>query len=177
MVESDAWPSSINNTGIGTSSNLEGQFTLKFTPRLVKDQFELIISCIGYESISVPLSDLEISQDQVFKINPATTTLDEIVIGSRRDKSNVKAALRIVSRAFQRIPKNYSKGHYKLETFYRHYCQEDEEYGRLIEGAVSLYDTRGYNKFFNLPPDLSRLYRIRARQQTAPMPPQMSASR
>jgi thiol-disulfide isomerase/thioredoxin len=120
---------------LGTSSNAEGMFTLRIPPAIRTSGFTLTISCIGFETFEVknPGDSLTIS------LTPSQTQLKEILILSKDLRPE-----KIVKRAFSNIRKNYSTKPFVYQSFYRHYCEDDNVYGRLIEGAVNIYKRKGY---------------------------------
>jgi len=120
----------IVGTTHGTSSNLNGQFSLALSePFLVK------ISCVGYESLIVnSLEGLSLIQ-----LKPIAIELTEIIV--YRKKTNPR---RIVQRAFSNVANNYNDKPFLQKFFYRHYCKDGLEYGRLIEASVEVWKHRGY---------------------------------
>ena len=120
----------ILGTSRGTSSNLYGQFSISIT-----EPVSLKITCIGYESLVVS-SATEIG---LLELKPIITMLTGIVI---LDKTvNAKKVLR---KAFANIAENYNDKPFLQKFFYRHYCKDDNEYGRLIEASVDVWKDYGY---------------------------------
>lgn len=120
---------------IGTSSNTDGTFTLKIPEHLAFKKISIKITCVGYENYTVenPLDKL------VVRLNPSKILLKEVVISARNQTPED-----IVKRAFESIRKNYNTKPFVYQTFYRHYCKDDNQYGRLIEAAVDIYKRKGY---------------------------------
>jgi hypothetical protein len=121
----------IVGTSKGTSSNLNGQFSLS-----VSEAGSLRITCIGYESLTIE-SFSEITQIQ---LRPIATQLAEVVVFNKPINPR-----RIVWRAFANIPTNYIDQPYLQKFFYRHYCKDDSVYGRLIEAAVDVWKHGKYS--------------------------------
>lgn len=120
----------IVGTSKGTSSNLNGQFSL-----LVEEPFSIKISCVGYESLIInSLENLNLIQ-----LKPASIELNEIIVYRKLIDPS-----RIVRRAFSNVANNYSTQPFLQKFFYRHYCKDDSEYGRLIEASVDVWKHRGY---------------------------------
>ncbi len=120
----------IVGTSKGTSSNIEGQFSIS-----VAEPFSLKITCIGYETLVIN----SISEIEHIELKPIVTELTAIVI---LDKTvNAK---RVMRKAFANISKNYSTEPFLQKYFYRHYCKDDNAYGRLIEAAVDVWKNDGY---------------------------------
>lgn len=88
----------IKGTGIGTSSNFDGLYTLKFTGR--KDS--LTISCMGYRQLSVKLSTAE-RQVYNIKLKPSSQLLKEVRVSPR---SYVNPAWEIMTEFIRHKPDN-----------------------------------------------------------------------
>jgi hypothetical protein len=123
----------ILGTSKGTSSNVDGQFSL-----FIDGAVSLKITCVGYESLVIPSSNAV----QQIKLKPVATQLSAIVVS---DKAiNPK---RIVRKAFSKISENYFNHPLLQKFFYRHYCKDDSVYGRLIEASVDVWKNEGYRSF------------------------------
>jgi len=124
---------SVEGTTQGTSANKFGQFSLS-----VKQPFTLRVTCIGYET-------KVISSMQFFSriaLTPAATQLEDVIVTNKPIHPD-----RIVEKAFTHLPKNYAVRSFLQKFFYRHYCKDDNEYGRLIEAYVDVWKTQGYRSF------------------------------
>lgn len=136
----------LEGSSSGTLSNSEGFFKLNVDPSRLSPQSILLCSSIGYKSFRIKLGIYQ--PDQVLDINmePSPYTLQAVYIYpyelSARD---------MVSAALNRVKKNYADDPYQLRTFYRHYCSEKGNYGRLIEAAVDIYDRKGHRKKYKNP--------------------------
>jgi len=120
----------IVGTSKGTSSNLNGQFTLS-----TSGSVSLKITCVGYESKEVSTT----SNVLLIQLKPSTTQLSQVVIFNKP----VNAA-KIAYKAFASIRKNYFVEPFLQNFFYRHYCKDDSVYGRLIEAFVDVWKEKGY---------------------------------
>ncbi len=114
----------------GTSSNLNGQFSISVT-----DSDSLKISCIGYESLIV----CSTMTSELIELQPIITQLSEIVILDKPIN-----ARRVLRKALARIKENYTDQPFMQKFFYRHYCKDDSAYGRLIEASVDVWKNQGY---------------------------------
>ncbi|MCW5518228.1 carboxypeptidase-like regulatory domain-containing protein [Aureitalea sp. L0-47] len=68
--------------GVGTVSTQRGEFELYLKPGFVAQEYELMISCIGYETIRLPYTSwigFTNSEEKIF-LKPQTTELDPVVI-------------------------------------------------------------------------------------------------
>jgi len=120
----------IVGTSKGTSSNLQGQFSISVT-----EPVSLMVTCIGYESRIV--NSLE--GVALIKLKPMVTQLDAIVISVKPINAN-----KIIRKAFANITENYNGEPFLQKFFYRHYCKDDDTYGRLIEAYVDVWKNKGY---------------------------------
>jgi CarboxypepD_reg-like domain/Thioredoxin-like len=121
---------SIVGTTKGTSSNIDGQFSISITQPV-----SLKISCIGYESLVVKTD----SSSTVIELNPIITRLSEVVILNKPVN-----ARKILRNTFAAIDRNYTDQSFLQKFFYRHYCKDDNTYGRLIEASVDVWKNQGY---------------------------------
>ena len=120
----------IVGTSKGTSSNLNGQFTLPTTGFVT-----LKITCVGYES-----KDVTTTANALFiQLKPSTTQLGQVVIFNKPVNGE-----KIAYKAFANIRKNYVDRPFLQNFFYRHYCKDDSVYGRLIEAFVEVWKEKGY---------------------------------
>jgi hypothetical protein len=119
----------IMGTSKGTSSNLNGQFSLS-----VIDSVSIKITCIGYESIVI-----NSTAAVLIELKPIITQLSEIVILDKPVN-----ARKILRKAFANIDKNYNDDPFMQKFFYRHYCKDGSDYGRLIEASVDVWKHQGY---------------------------------
>ncbi|MFM9837305.1 MAG: carboxypeptidase-like regulatory domain-containing protein [Cyclobacteriaceae bacterium] len=117
-------------TSKGTSSNQNGQFSIS-----VIEPISLKVTCIGYESLLIN----SLSEMAFIELKPIITQLSEIVILDK--PANARKILR---KAFANIDENYSDQPFLQKFFYRHYCKDDNAYGRLIEASVDVWKNQGY---------------------------------
>ena len=128
----------IKNTSIGTASNEQGIFQLYNS--LGSGGDTLVVSCIGYKSFSVLITDLEDTNNITITLHEHTKVISGITI-SASDKN----AFKIVEKALSRYKHNYTRKKYQLKGFYRQMMRNDDTYVMLTEGAFSM-DDRGYRK-------------------------------
>jgi hypothetical protein len=120
----------ILGTSKGTSSNLNGEFSL-----MISDSSAIKITCIGYESQIIHARGAM----QLIQLRQNTTQLKEILIVHRSINPR-----RVVRRAFANVNDNYDNQPFLQKFFYRHYCKDDSVYGRLIEASVDVWKSQGY---------------------------------
>jgi hypothetical protein len=136
----------VAGTELGCVSNAEGQFRLELPRALYRQSQLLTVSCLGYGSVQVPVMELLPGRINQINLPNQALTLDEVMIFSTD-----LTPFQMVVAAFDRLADNYLEAPYLLHTFYRHYCIENGEYGRLIEAAIDLYDPHGHGQLFNSP--------------------------
>ena len=120
----------------GTSSNLEGQFSLS-----VSGPANLKITCVGYESLLISST----TDIQLIRLKPIATQLSEVIVFNKAVDPK-----KIVRKAFASIEQNYFVQPFMQKFFYRHYCKDDSVYGRLIEAFVDVSKAEGYRKLQKL---------------------------
>ena len=113
----------------GTSSNINGQFTLTID---LHDKVK--ISCIGYNSI-----ELTSPFPEVIYLQPSVTQLEEIIVTNKKMNAG-----RIVQKALASVKDNCLQTSFNQTFFYRHYCKDNDTYGRLIEASVEVFKENGY---------------------------------
>ncbi|MCU0382884.1 MAG: carboxypeptidase-like regulatory domain-containing protein [Cyclobacteriaceae bacterium] len=119
----------IMGTAKGTSSNVNGQFSLQ-----IPVGASIRISCLGYKT-----QDIAEPLPQVIYLYPVVTQLQEIIVTNKK----INAAL-VVMRAFRSLKENTLQQSFNQTFFYRHYCKDNGVYGRLIEASVEVYKPNGY---------------------------------
>ncbi len=131
------------NKGVGTSSNAFGAYEFKSKKKL-GDAEIITVSCLGYASKSYSLTEIR-KMDEII-LSKKSIELGEFVVFD--NKFSAQDIMRI---AFGKLQENCSKKPYQLNAFYRHYCSENDVYGRLIEAAIQLQDGKGHKRLLNKP--------------------------
>lgn len=126
----------------GTSTNMEGQFSLSLDAKQMTGGAKLKISCVGYESATFALGAVP----KTIALKPSKVQLRDLVVLEK-----TLNAAQIVKKALGRVKQNYYAKPFVYKTFYRHYCKDDSVYGRLIEGAVDIYKRKGHKAVTALP--------------------------
>ncbi|HEY3430332.1 MAG TPA: carboxypeptidase-like regulatory domain-containing protein, partial [Cyclobacteriaceae bacterium] len=120
----------ILGTSNGTSTNLNGQFSL-----ILADTFSIKVTCVGYESALIR----SVEEAQVIKIKAIATHLDAVLVYNKAINPN-----KIVRKAFASVSDNYDTKSFLQKFFYRHYSKTDSAYERLTEAAVDIWKHDGY---------------------------------
>ena len=124
----------IENSTIGSVSNVDGKFVLSVPKRLENDT--LVISSIGFKSFKILLS--EFINDDVIFLEEDIASLDEILIIV---ETRPKTGNEVVLRAIERLPDNLPEAPFMQKGFLRHRERNVKEYKWLIESAITLYDS------------------------------------
>lgn len=122
---------SVPGTNIGTITNDEGQFSIKFPSNANISKIE--ISHIGYLTTQVPVNGVDIS-DLTVNLTANANVLDEVVIRAHDPRLLVEEAL-------SKVPENYSEKHNMLTGFYRETAQKGRRYINISEAIIDVYKT------------------------------------
>lgn len=124
------------NNAIGIVTNTEGIFRIIIKPHSIVDT--IIISCIAYESLTIPTNHLS-GNDTIF-LKPITYELDQVIIKPLE-------ANEIINTALKNIQKNYNTEIINLHGFYRELLFENDLPIKLAESAC-IFEFQPYqNKF------------------------------
>ncbi len=93
----------VDGTKIGTSTDLDGNYTLK-VPLTAK---KIVISCLGFQKLEVPFNPENTSAFKAIMIDEATQYLNEIVVqgyGAQKIKDATGAVSRLTSKEIETVP-------------------------------------------------------------------------
>jgi len=123
----------ILGTGIGTVTNINGDFQIKGNFNLQKDS--LVISHIEYEKRQIALTELLADTNHI-QLNRNKYILTDIIIIPEEQKN------KIIKNVIEKIKSNYSDRLYQSEAFYREvqYDEKTKTYSRLVEAAMNIQD-------------------------------------
>ena len=98
--------------GVGTTTDDNGKYSLTFT---VKGE-NVMFSFIGYESVTLPLSEIKNSELNI-KLQPSATALNEVVVTGRRVRytNRDNPAVELIRRAIANKDKNRIEAHQTYE--------------------------------------------------------------
>ena len=124
----------------GVISNEDGSFRI---PMEFKSEYKgIIVSSLGYESVSVAMDALSEDRLNTIYLIPRTIALQETTVVGYTNRSLAK---RIVRKAIRAIPRNFSKDPFSLVGYYRDYQQDKGAYLNLNESIVEVRD-EGFRK-------------------------------
>jgi len=124
----------VENSTIGTVSNVDGKFILSVPRELENDT--LVISSIGYKSFRILVSEF-VNDEDIF-LEEDIAALDEVLIIA---ETRPKTGNDIVLRAIEELSENLPDQPYLQKGFLRHRERNKKEYKWLIESAITLYDS------------------------------------
>ncbi|MDB4924868.1 carboxypeptidase-like regulatory domain-containing protein [Mucilaginibacter sp.] len=122
---------SINRKGIGTATNSAGMFALIIPAANLTDTLK--ISCIGFKTKLLPITDLKNGEQLNIVLEKSTTELKEVTI-------TYYNALKIIQKAIDRIPENYINHPHILRGFYRMYTYNNNTPLQLSEAVFDVYN-------------------------------------
>ena len=119
----------VPNTGIGTVSNYDGEFTLKVNSALNAESFE--VSHMSYATAKFRISEAA-GRDKTYFLDVKPIQLKEISVvpGDARE---------IVEMALRNIDKNYSAVPNMMTGFYRESIRQRRDYLSIAEAVVDIY--------------------------------------
>lgn len=117
---------------IGTITNNDGDFVLKAGAEIKLDT--LVISCIGFETLKLDLTELDLKEKLTLQLKQSTTELEEVVVSPRKPTE-------LILEAWTKIPQNYKNDPMMMKGFYRETIQLDQKLISLSEAVISIYKT------------------------------------
>lgn len=126
----------------GVISNFDGGFLIPIRYKEIGDA--VLISSMGYKKKEVPLEDFTLGVTKVIYMVPSSLALHEVVITAKQKRK--LSARRIIKRAIQNIPNNYSINPFSAIGYYRDYQLDEEEYINMNEGIFEVFD-QGFTKY------------------------------
>ncbi|MCL2502889.1 MAG: carboxypeptidase-like regulatory domain-containing protein, partial [Bacteroidales bacterium] len=119
----------VTGTNIATVTNQDGYFSIKIDRGVAAS--EVVLSCMGYQSIRIPVSGRDIPA-VVYLMNSSAYTLDAAVVeGWDVD--------RLLEEAVSRIEMNYSSNPALLTGFYRETVQKGRRFIDVSEAVMNIY--------------------------------------
>lgn len=136
------------NSNISTVSNADGEFLLKIPAS--KTEGNIIIAFLGYESKTIPLSELKEGGNKI-PLKVSFTQLSSVNINAPKD------AEALVREVFSRRGEKYTDNNTVMTAFYRETIKKRRKNVSLSEAVVNIYKTP-YSSNRN---DAMKLYKAR----------------
>ncbi|MEA1784786.1 carboxypeptidase-like regulatory domain-containing protein [Arenibacter sp. GZD96] len=124
----------------GVISNEDGSFRIPLDFKKYNDA--LLISSMGYETITMTLDTLRENEVNMVYLRPKIHQLQETTVTGYVSKVLAK---KIVRRAIRSIPDNYPKAPFAIVGYYRDYQKDGSKYINLNESIIEIQD-RGFGK-------------------------------
>lgn len=124
----------IQNSGVGTVSNNEGEFILK-VPESLKGNM-IRFSFMGYKPIAYKLSELK-PDNNVISMNVETINIRDVVV-------HANDPITLIKRALENVPDNYGTAPYLCTAFYRESIMQNKNYAGVAEAVLNIYKS-SYN--------------------------------
>ncbi|MDP4210133.1 MAG: carboxypeptidase-like regulatory domain-containing protein [Bacteroidota bacterium] len=119
----------LDNTGIGTVSNGEGEFILKVP--VDEQNHPIKVSYMGYRSQSFNFNDL--SRDyNVIPMELEAINIKEVIVRTNDPISLIRGVIK-------NIPENYGRTPYVGTAFYRESAMQNRQYVGVAEAILSIY--------------------------------------
>jgi hypothetical protein len=118
----------LKTAGSGTASNNSGAYVFKIPESALGDS--LLISCIGYKTLSVTVKAAINKQD--FRLEPSVTELDAVTV-------QAKSALDFLKEVLEKIPQNFDTTDTQFTAFYRENVWMGEVELAFSEAVLDVY--------------------------------------
>ncbi len=126
----------LKTKALGVVSNQDGSF--RIPQRFMRLDEALIISCLGYETKEVSFTELVSNSTNVLQLQPQALVLEETTLIAKRKRP--PSPRKIIKRAIERIPINYSLIPFSYTGYYRDYQEQDGTYFNLNESILKVFD-------------------------------------
>lgn len=145
----------LKDRAVGVISNIDGSFQIPERFRQLEEILE--ISCLGYKTKEVKFSGLSKTDKNIIGLEPTAFELQETTVTAKRKRP--PSPRKIIKRAIDRIPDNYSLNPFSYVGYYRDYQQKDNEYLNLNEAIIRVFDLGFGNNDYRTTE--SQLYQFR----------------
>lgn len=119
----------IIGTGIGTVTNLQGEFILKIPEPYYNG--EIGVSSLGYKLRIISIPDIK-DETILIELTPTPFTIQEVVVRN-------KSALELIREAKYSIYENYGEEPAMLTAFYRETIKQNRNYVSVSEAVLDVY--------------------------------------
>lgn len=138
----------LEDENISTVTNADGEFLLKIPENLSEGTVN--ISFLGYKSRSIPLSQLNETQTEIF-LDISVTSLQEVDVVAPRD------ARALVQETFNNREANYMQDPLEMTAFYRETIRKRRQNVSLSEAVITIHKT----PYSSPRHDVAELYKAR----------------
>lgn len=127
---------SIEGTNIATVSNTKGFFTIKIPNEYASGNLNIMY--MGYENLSLPITNLKTTKSNTFKMTMVSVKLTEVSIFPNNPRLIIKKVL-------ENRRENYHNEPYLMTAFYRETIKRRRSYVGLSEAVVKVYKQPFYS--------------------------------
>ncbi len=136
----------VERQSLGTLANQLGKFSFTLPSTLSSDSLRIRIRALGYQEQVHAVAAWPPDKPASIALRPAPFTLSEVFIFATE-----LSPAQMIERAVSLRQENYLTEPHLMNSFYRHYCQDNGTYGRLIEAAIDVYAPESYQVFRYAP--------------------------
>lgn len=126
----------LSNQNRGVFSNQVGKFQISVADEQQQDT--LVVSQIGYETVLLPMAQLQADTNRIF-LKETIYNLGEVTVTDEETLKN------IFRKAIQKIPEQYGDSKAILKAYFQEYTIAHDAYGELIEAFVHIQDMTDYS--------------------------------
>lgn len=153
----------IKDKNNGVIADFDGNFRL---PYKYKQQNEvLIITCIGYETKRIAVSDLKDSESNIIFLKPKIESLNAVTITTKKGTTKAKKPFEnvreIVGKALSRMRVNFPTKPHSYIGYYRDYQLLQNKYFNLNEGIVEVFDEGFHTNKLKFKNNQASLYKFK----------------
>jgi len=121
----------VKESNVAIVTNIDGEFTLKIGDQVTSKNLE--VTFLGYKNKTIPISELrDNGYKNVITLEPAPIPIKEIIV-------KPLDPIDIVSKAIDRINKNYETVPNLMTAFYRETIRKNRTYVSIGEAAVEIF--------------------------------------
>lgn len=120
----------VKESNVAIVTNIDGEFTLKIAKASAPKNLE--VSFLGFKNKTIAISDLKEGGKNVISMEAAPIPIREIVVKPLDPNT-------IVSKAIDRIPKNYESVPNLMTAFYRETIRKNRTYVSIGEAVVEIF--------------------------------------
>ena len=131
----------IEGTLIGSASNVDGKFSFKVPKENLQDK--LYFSAIGYQNLTIPVSQFLLMHEPV-QLQPLSYGIDDIEISTRS-----KVLYRIVRDAAKAIPVEFIHQPYSCQALYQNEEYTNQVLSKKRDAMALILDETGYTSNLN----------------------------
>src|SRR5208283_3793459 len=127
----------LENSGIGTVTNNDGEFILKVPESAISNT--VTIAFMGFKSLNFKVSDLKEEKNAIAMV-PQVVEIQEVIVRTNDPQALITAALK-------NVPENYGNMPFLCTAFYRESIMQNRTYVGVAEAVLNIYKARYSNEY------------------------------